>query len=233
MNLRSITTSIAIALLILGLATPVQAVPNLQLYSPQGTYSPDDETWYIPFFEYDLWVIGANYYIYDVKLAAAVPDGETGTITISYLNPDSGPNDGIGSVSYHEDEWPVKGDGVPLPGSGTYPADFYEYYLGDFDMNDYPVENMVDKYYYGDDDCGNAWGEIKMYHVVVTGYTWVHFDTYDHIYFSNKHGKCCDKYCFCPFSHAADGVIPEPATMLLVGTGLIGLGWTARRKLKK
>ncbi|MFZ5994430.1 MAG: choice-of-anchor N protein [Thermodesulfobacteriota bacterium] len=230
MNLRSITTSIAIALLILGLAGPAQAVPNLQLYSPQGTYSPDDETWYIPLFEYDLWVIGANYYIYDVKLAAAVPDGETGTITISYLNPDGGPNDGMSSVvSYHEDSTPVMGDGGLLPYSGIYPADFYEYYLGDFDKNDYPVEDMVDKYYYGLADCGNAYGEIKQYHVKVDGYTWVHFDTYDHIYLSDKHCK----NCFAPFSHACDGAIPEPATMLLVGTGLISLGCVARRKCKK
>jgi len=36
-----------------------QAVPNLQLYSPQGTYNPDTETWVIPGYEYELWVIGA------------------------------------------------------------------------------------------------------------------------------------------------------------------------------
>ena len=51
----------------------------------------------------------------------------------------------------------------------------------------------------------------------------IHFDLYD----------CAVPGHFAPFSHDAQSRVPEPSTMLLLGSGLIGLGVLGRKKLFK
>jgi hypothetical protein len=101
---------------------------------------------------------------------------------------------------------------------------YYEYFIGDFGTS-----QKVQNYIPGDEWGDEAPGEIKKFDINVHGYPIVDIVAYDHVIL----GKNKAKYVFSPFSHDGSSQIPEPATMLLVGTGLIGLGWTARRKFKK
>ena len=253
------------ALLLFLVPTLAMAIPNLQIWSPQGEYDTITETWIIPHYNYKLWVIGAKLDVNDVKLAFAVPEDENGSIQVTWLDPsspdygDDGPYednftltlndpglgeedlnrlDYLGEYGYRESYAmgdpdpatygfgsgiPLDGDGAQIPPHGVFPTDFYEYFIGNFGTGEI-VQNYIP-----DERDDEALGEIKIFDISVSGYSWVDIGAYDHVILSNTNAK----YVFTPYSHDGASTIPEPATMLLLGSGLIGLGWFGRRKTKK
>ncbi len=236
MHLRKVPVfGLAIVAVLLCLHVSAWAVPKLQLYIPGATYDTDTETWVYPGLEYELWAIGAaneqGITIEDVKLAAAVKSDQTGSIAITPLG-------GMTSLTgtFFEDSIPVKGDGKELPRHGIYPSDFYEFPLGDFILTETGIPDFTQGYDPQNPVPTNNYGLIQKFYVTVTGgYDWVHFDLYNHIEGENK-------ALFAPFSHDADAEdgggggtnpIPEPATILLVGFGIAGLGGTFRKRFLK
>ena len=119
---------------------------------------------------------------------------------------------------------PLAGDGAQIPPHGVFPTDFYEYFIGDFG-----TDGTVENYIPGDEWGDTADGEIKKFYVSVSDYTWVDIIAYDHVILSNNKAK----YVFTPFSHDGASTTPEPATMLLLGSGLIGLAGLGRKKFFK
>lgn len=261
--------SLAMVLSVLSAPTAVQAVPNLQIYIPGAQYDFATETWVINSFNYELWVIGANYAIDDVKIALAAPKDQDGSINLTWLNPgvaDYGSKDVSSLVltdtgsdpnrkDYYNDYYlpytltdtdpdprtygysaygtPLMGDGDPVPGHGVFPTTFFEYFIGDFglaDFDDYtnPVYNYIP------DENGlpqledTARGDVKKFYVSVQGdFAWVDIVAYDHVVLSKNKAK----YVFSPFSHDGEGTpVPEPATIALLASGLVGLTWTKRQR---
>lgn len=237
------------------------AIPNLQIYIPGAEYDDESETWIINSYDYDLWVIGAHKDVLGVKFAMAVPEDESGKIDVSWKEPDASDygstsvdllnmnsSGGMGYSDYRasydgsypdpstygygvadDGDYPLMGNGTEVPPHGVFPTDFYEYYIGDFGTDE-PVQNYIP----GDELGDTADGEMKQFDISVSGYTWVDIVAYNHVVQSKNKAK----YVFSPFSHDGsfdDGssTVPEPTTLLLFGTGLIGLSWMGRRQMKR
>ena len=188
------------------------ALPALQLYSPSATYDFGSDTWIVGSGDFELWLIAAKTDVkplYNIRIVGA-------------LDPENIPLDGaltIGGTTFSASDYhfgipPLAPDSGSMPPHGIYPTNFVEFFVGD--VLDAP--EIVMDMQPGED--GTGMGKIFKYQVNST-YDYVHFDAYG--YYDPY------KFKFAPFSHDLE-IIPEPATILLLGTGLIGGSLLRRRK---
>lgn len=229
-----------LAVVLAGLASPAGAVPALQFFIEDATYDSVSETWVVATSgAFTLWVIadvekkGA---IEGVTLSAAVSTSEIsgGSISLTSTTADPSlitdpsipdPPTGTSNFPSADGAIPVRGDGTALPTHGIYGSgtSFFEWNLGDFTLTDSPVGDFIDSF----PSTFPTNGQINAYDVSVSGFSLVHFDAYNHIFGATNHGH----FKFVPFSHDAEARVPEPGTLLLVGSGLMALGLFARRRL--
>lgn len=224
------------------LSISASAEPVLQLYIPGATYDTASETWVISgTTTFDIWAIAflngpTNGGVFDVKLAAAFQHGSGTTLSLTptttggyggFTDP-SAPINPTWLRTVTDGSAPKTGDGADLPSHGIYGAgtDWSEYALGDFTSKSSPCGDFsLSLPTAGSTNC-----QINAYTVSVTGGTseWIHFDLYDH--YVSKQGAF--RYVNAPFSHdgESNGQVPEPASVLLLGSGMLGLALRLRRK---
>lgn len=234
MTIKKFAFQILMLVLFIIVLTPdVFAIPTLQVYIEGSVYygSPE-ESWITTSSSFRLWVLGdVESYgtIADVKLAFAYPTNEQGgSVTItptttSMITDPSVPINPYGPVYGSDGTVPSLGDGSPLPAHGIYGpgTSWTSYRLGDFTLTDSPIGDYI----FSVPTTFSSSGQVNVYDVSVSGYSWVHFDAFDHIVVGQNHAN----YKFAPFSHDA-GVVPEPTSFMLLGLGLLGIAGLKRKK---
>uniref|UniRef100_A0A832A0R8 PEP-CTERM sorting domain-containing protein n=1 Tax=Desulfacinum infernum TaxID=35837 RepID=A0A832A0R8_9BACT len=149
---------------------------------------------------------------------------------------------------------------ISIDGGSSITAFYFDTINSYFPNNHYPVQSDVSDFLFFDigsfsgnetvvdfsNNSGSARGEIKNISVNITGLSldWVHFDVMA-LETTEKGGEKKTTLVTTtlennPASHdvtwtggGPPQAIPEPATMMLVGSGFVGLGWRLRRKSKR
>ena len=172
-------------------------------------------------------------------LLASVPDGSSGSLTIDLV--------GFGDISpfFTSDDmsfFPNEHDPVKAEIS-----DFLFFDIGSF-AEIQAVPDFCESDELGCGSSGTGRGQIKTVKFQLTGYDWVHFDAMALVTYAQNGGKSTKVITTLntdldnnPGSHdvtwnydgGGGGQVPEPGTILLLGSGLIGLALYGRRKFNK
>ena len=250
---------IALALLA-GTNQSLWAVPTFQVYIEGAvgeSQGEDHDTWFTSDSSFDLTVVGAfqskTVSLSEVTLALSVPQGETGTVSItdststpltlliaktlvdgtSYYNPNTDADisiltDVVGNSGYSDKDF--------LPDSqqlndSHYPfrsdvSDFMIYALGEF-------EDLGSVHNYNAEENSiteDGSGEEKTFSVSISGFSKVHFDAYGYeILEQGKNFR--STWDINPGSHDATyGPIPVPGAFFLGSIGIGLVTYLRRRK---
>jgi len=200
------------------------AVPTLQLYMPDAEYNEETESWLTYSNPFELQVLGADQpnrvmYIKNVKLHFAVP--EQYFVSDGYIHIVGEGIDVMIESSMMNYGQPEE---IDQP-HGIYPTYYYSVSLPNLEVD--TAGETIYNYNPGED--GQDTGDIQYYTVSYDKYFLIHMDlTGIAVWKDNSEHEV-----FAPYSHDADAAVPEPATLFLIGFGLIGIRIANKFKLER
>lgn len=221
------------------LAGSAFALPPIQLFIDGATYDWGSQSWVATTTgSVDVYVISADDAKSDIIVCMALGQSDDpNTMTVDFGGTVVNPGDWVYGNPPSPPAWQPGDDLAP---HGVYPTNFAEIHTGAYGLSQMVGDVQPDTL-----NGGEYWdptptpafpgapathsGDWKMFTVNITGPigSGVHFDAYT----LNPDGTL---YQFAPFSHdATTTLVPEPGTLVLMGTGLFGLGLGALRKRKR
>jgi hypothetical protein len=224
---------------ILVLTASAFAVPDIQLFIDGATYDWEDQSWVTTSMgSVNLYVISANDPVDDIIVSVALGQSDDpSTMSVNFGGTMINPGDWVyGNAPLPPDLNP----GGDLGPHGVFPTYFAEVHTGSYgigmNVGDVQPDTLNGGEYWDPTSTpafpgapANALGEWKMYTVDISGPigSSVHFDAYT----LDDNGNVLR---FAPYSHdATTTIVPEPGTIILMGSGLLGLGLRAYRKRKR
>jgi hypothetical protein len=215
------------------------AVPDIQIFIDGATYDWGDQTWVATTTgAVDVYVISANDAKADIIVCLALGDtDDPSAMTVDFGGTVVNPGDWVYGNPALPPVWDPGGDLAP---HSIYPTNFAEIHTGPYGLGqmvgDVQPDTLNGGVYWDPTPTpefpgapANRPGDWRMFTMDISGPVGssVHIDAYT----LNPDGSI-DR--FAPFSH--DGtttLVPEPGTIVLMGSGLIGLGLRAYRKRKR
>ena len=224
--------TLLILVAIFGLYGVSYAVPNLQLFIDGANYDWQTQTWVTASSSFDLYVVSANRYERDVIVSMALANNDNPSNTdITFANRPIDVNSWVYGRPPVENNPQYRNFG-DLPDHNVYPTWFTQVHTGNYGLSQRVGDthpNFRGQYWnpVGGGALASARGEVKRFHIETGGlYTSLHFDAFT----LDSRGKISH---FAPFSHDASAVappVPEPGTLALLGSGLLGLGAYLKRR---
>jgi hypothetical protein len=215
------------------------AVPDIQLFIDGATYDWEDQSWVASSVgSVNLYVISANDAKSDIIVCLALGSSDDpNAMSVDFGGTVIDPGDWVFGNPSLPPAWSPGNDLAP---HSVYPTNFAEIHTGAYGLGmsvgDVQPDTLNGGEYWDPTATpefpnapANASGSWKMFTVNINGPVGssLHFDAYT----VNRDGSINQ---FAPFSHdATTNIVPEPGTMMLMGTGLLGLGMAAYRKRKR
>lgn len=215
------------------------ALPDIQIFIDGATYDWGEQSWVATVTgPVDVYVISADIPVADIIVCLALGEfDDPSLMTVDFGGTVVNPGDWVYGNPPLPPGWDPGGDLAP---HSIYPTNFAEVHTGAYGtsqmVGDVQPDTLNGGIYWDPTPTpafpaaeANHVGDWKMFTMNITGPVGssVHIDAYT----LNPDGTV-DR--FAPFSH--DGtttLVPEPGTIVLMGSGLFGLGLRAYRKRKR